>query len=111
MQTLADPKSMKNSSLRYFFDRVHLAHFDVGVWKLMLEWQACSHRILIAPIYRISSTVDLEDVVLMRDTAIRREASFHGDTPSISSETLYSPRHHALGRHFPTLKSLTWILF
>jgi hypothetical protein len=53
----------------------------------MFEWQACSHRILIAPINRISSTIDLEDVVLMRETAIRRDASFHGDTPSIASET------------------------
>jgi hypothetical protein len=30
----------------------------------------------------------LEDVVLMRETAIRRDANFHGDTPSISSEAL-----------------------
>jgi hypothetical protein len=56
----------------------------------MFEWQACSHRILIAPINRISSTIDLEDVVLMRETAIRRDASFHGDTPSIASETVCS---------------------
>jgi hypothetical protein len=58
----------------------------------MFEWQACSHRILIAAINRISSTIDLEDVVLMRDTAICRDASFHGDTPSISSETPYARR-------------------
>jgi hypothetical protein len=92
VQTLADPKSMKNSSLRYFFNRVHLAHFDVGVRKLMFEWRACSHRILIARINRISSTIDLEDVVLMRETAIRRDASFHGGTPSISSEALCARR-------------------
>jgi hypothetical protein len=92
VQTLPDPESMKNSSLRYFFNRVHLAHFDVGVRKLMFEWQACSHRILIARINRIGSTIDLEDVVLMRETAIRRDASFHGDTPSISSEALCARR-------------------
>ena len=38
--------------------------------------------------YRSSLTVDLEDKVLMREAAIRRDASFHGDTPSISSEAL-----------------------
>src|SRR6516165_12643549 len=92
LRPLADPKSMKHSSLRYFFNRVHLADFDVGVRKLMFEWQACSHRILIARINRISSTINLEDVVLMRETAIRRNASFHGDTPSISSETLCARR-------------------
>jgi hypothetical protein len=103
---------MKNSSLRYFFNRVHLAHFDVGVRKLMFEWQACSHRILIARINRISSTIDLEDVVLMRETAIRRDASFHGDTPSISSEALCARRDTVRSAGiFPTLKSLTWILF
>jgi hypothetical protein len=36
-EDFADPKSMKNSSLRYFFNRVHLAHFDVNVWKPILE--------------------------------------------------------------------------
>ena len=62
----------------------------------MFEWQACSHRILIAPINRISSTIDLEDVVLMRETAIRRDASFHGDTPSIASETLCARTRHTV---------------
>ena len=83
---------MKNSSLCYFFNRVRLAHFDVGVRKLMFEWQACSHRILTAHINRISSTIDLEDVALVRETAIHRNASFHGDTPSISSEALCARR-------------------
>ena len=83
---------MKNSSLRYFFNRVRLTHFDVGVRKLMFKWQACSHRILTAHINRISSAIYLEDVALMRETAIRRNASFHGDTPSISSETLHARR-------------------
>jgi hypothetical protein len=54
----------------------------------MFEWQACSHSILMAPIYRINSTIDLENVVLVRETAVRRDASFHGNTPSITSETL-----------------------
>jgi hypothetical protein len=79
---------MKNSSLRYFFNRVRLTHFDVGVRKLMFKWQACSHRILTAHINRISSAIYLEDVALMRETAIRRTANFHGNTPSISSEAL-----------------------
>jgi hypothetical protein len=30
-------KSMPNSSLRYFFNRVHLAHFDIDVRKLIFE--------------------------------------------------------------------------
>jgi len=71
---------MKNSSLRYFLYRVHLAHLDIGVRKLMFEWQARSHRILIAHINRISSTIDLEDKTLMRETAMRRDPIFH-ETP------------------------------
>ena len=92
VRSLADSKSMKNSSLRYFFNRVRLTHFDVGVRKLMFKWQACSHRIVTAHINRISSAIYLEDVALMRETAIHRNASFHGDTPSISSETLCARR-------------------
>ena len=92
VRSLADSKSMKNSSLRYFFNRVRLTHFDVGVRKLMFKWQACSHRILTAHINRISSAIYLEDVALMRETAIHRNASFHGDTPSISSEALCARR-------------------
>ena len=71
---------MKNSFLRYFLNRVHVAHLDIGVRKLMFEWQACSHRILIAHINRISSTIDLEDKTLMRETAMRRDPIFH-ETP------------------------------
>jgi hypothetical protein len=71
---------MKNSSLRYFLNRVHLVHLDIGMRKLMFEWQACSHRILIAHINRISSTIDLEDKTLMRETAMRRDPIFH-ETP------------------------------
>ena len=107
VQTFADPKSMKNSSLRYFFNRVRLTHFDVGVRKPMFKWQACFHRILTAHINRISSAIDLEDVALMRETAIHRNASFHGDTPSISSEALCARRDTVRSA---TLKSLTWIL-
>src|SRR6516164_6449341 len=111
VRSLADSKSMKNSSLRYFFNRVRLTHFDVGVRKLMFKWQACSHRILTAHINRISSAIYLEDVALMRETAIRRTANFHG-TPHQSPPRHYVlARHRALGRHFPTFKSLTWILF
>jgi hypothetical protein len=83
---------MKNSFLRYFFNRVHLAYFDVGVRKLMLEWQACSHRILIAAINRISSTIDLEDKELIRETVMRRDPIFH-ETPHQSS-----PETRMLGR-------------
>jgi len=92
VQSFADPRSMKNSSLCYFFNRVRLAHFDVGVRKPMFKWQACSHRILTAHINRISSTIYLEDVALMRETAIHRDASFHGDTPSLSSGALCARR-------------------
>jgi hypothetical protein len=100
VRILANPKSMKNRSLRYFFNRVHLAHFDIGVRKLMFEWQACSHRILIAHINRISSTIDLEDKALMRETAIGRDPIFH-ETPH------QSPRDPYARKAFPTIKSLS----
>src|SRR5262249_61439961 len=76
VQILADPKSMKNSSLRYFFNRVHLAHFDIGVPEIMFEWPACSHRILIAHINGIRSTIGLNEKTLVRETALDREPIF-----------------------------------
>jgi len=98
--TFADANLMKNSSLRYFFNRVHLAHFYVGVRKLMFEWQACSHRILIAHINRISETIDLEDKALMRENAIGRDPIFH-ERPH------QSPRDPYARKAFPTVKSLS----
>src|SRR5215471_10397941 len=98
--TFAEANSMKNSSLHYFFNRVHLAHFDVSVRKLMFEWQACSHRILIAHINRISSTIDLEDKALMRETGIGRDPIFH-ETPQIPffmRHPISRPETRMLGR-------------
>jgi len=95
---------MENNISLYLLSRA-LTHSDVGVRKLVFEWHACFHRILKAAVNRIGSTIDLEDVVLMRVTALRRDASFHGDTPSVASETLCSDEARcALGRHFPDVQ-------
>jgi len=95
---------MKNRPLRYFFNRVHLAHFDVGVWKLMFEWQARSHRILKAHINRISQTIDLEDKALMRETAISRDPIFH-ETPHQSPRDPYARKGVPNGQEFELILS------
>jgi hypothetical protein len=88
--TLADLKSMQNSSLHYFFS-CYLTHFDVVVWKLIFKQQAFSQCIRIASMYRIRSTIDLEDIVLVRESAVRRDPIFH-ETPHHSPETLFARR-------------------
>jgi hypothetical protein len=50
--------------------------------------------------YRISSTIDFKDVVLMREVAIGRNPIFHEIPPSTSSETICSEGES------PTLKRL-----
>ena len=50
--------------------------------------------------YRISLTIDLEDKVLMRETAIGHDPIFH-ETPH------QSPRDPYARKAFPTVKSLS----
>ena len=76
----AEPRSVQNSSLRYFLS-CYLTHFDVVVRKLIFEQQAFSQCIRIALMYRIRSTIDLEDIVL-----VCRDPIFH-ETPHHSPET------------------------
>jgi hypothetical protein len=70
---------MQDSSLlHYFFS--YLADFDVVMRKLISEQQALSQRFLITLMYRISSPIDFEDIVIMREAAICRDPIFH-ETP------------------------------
>jgi hypothetical protein len=72
----ADAKSMQPSFLHYLFGD-YLAQFDVIMRKLIFELQACSQCILIASMRRVNSPIDLQDVVLTRETTIRRDPIFH----------------------------------
>jgi hypothetical protein len=68
-----------------------LAHFDVEVGKLIFEYQACSHCILEASMYRVSSTIDLDDKVLTREIALRCGPIFH-ETPHQSPPLHVRPK-------------------
>jgi hypothetical protein len=64
---------------------VRSAHFDVVTRKLIFELQARSQRVYKASMPRFRFSIDLKDIVLMRQT-IRRNTAFH-ETPHLRPET------------------------
>jgi len=62
--------------------------FDVIMRKPIFELQACTQCILIASMRRANSPIDLQDVVLLRETTIRRDPIFHGCPINTPQHTL-----------------------
>jgi hypothetical protein len=68
--------SMQSGSLHSLRGR-YFADFNVVMWKLIFELQACSQRVLKASMTRIKSAVDLQDVVVLRKVRITRDSVLH----------------------------------
>ena len=66
-----------NSS--FFAARLHASNFDVMLRKLISEEQAFSQRIDKTSMMRFHTSVDLNDIVLIRQ-ALSRDSASH-DTP------------------------------
>jgi hypothetical protein len=98
--------SMQNIFPRDLFSLGYLANLDVVVRKLIFEQQACSDCILIASMRRINSTIDLEDIVLVTETAIRRDPIFHETPHQSPRDAMCSARQHALA-DISRIKSLS----
>jgi hypothetical protein len=76
-----------NSS--FFAARLHRAHFDIVLRKLILQLQAFSQRIHKTSMVRFHSSVDSDDIVL----AMSRDSAFHGTPHSlIAAATLNDDR-------------------
>jgi hypothetical protein len=62
---------------------LHRLDFDVVLRKLISKAQAFSQRIHETSMVRFYSSVDTDDIVLMRQT-MSRDGAFHEDTPNQS---------------------------
>jgi hypothetical protein len=70
---------------------LHRSHFNVVVWKLISEMQACLQSINEPSMLRFYSSINSDHVMLIRQD-ISRDVVLHENTRSIAAATLNEDR-------------------